>query len=394
MATALIPVTIQFLQLPALYLASFTSPYSSLRPLTIIVQVFLCYLHFETLPIYLHNGYWAPFVGSQAVLWIAVTFERLICSRWNYDAGGPERFCDALAKKDGNSRTKSKLYYAIDLCFNARGVDRPWPLKTTPPAYPPSKTVMSFLLGRLASIIISLALILGAAYQPKPPAHLLTPRHVHTLNRINELTIEEVVFKVLSALSFLLGIYTFVCFLCNSLVVLIISTGMYDFRSCRTNFGSIFEAYSIRRFWSHFWHQYLRSTLEGIGDWTVDRLPLLRSNRIVARYSRIFIAFLVSGTVHIGCDVAAKIPLSESGAVNFFCSQALGIMVEDGVQEIYRRSVGSSRKETPKLWAKIMGYVWVVSFMSCTLPVWAFPYLRRHDVGANLIIRPEWIGLV
>lgn len=352
---------------------------------------------------YLHNGYWASLVGSQAVLWVAITFERLICSQWNYDAGGPDKYQstsmrkkdDAIADHGHEQLLPANTYFAwaIDLLFNSRGIGHPWQLKTTPPAYRPDETKSNFLFWRLVSCVISFALTLGAAYQPEPPAHLLTARHVYSLRRIDEMNLEEVIFKFLSALGFLVGIYTTVCWMANVFILFVVSTSMYDFRTCRSNFGSPLEAFTIRRFWSKLWHQYLRSTLEGIADWTVDHLPTLKSHRIAARYSRILIAFLISGIVHVGCDVGARIPLSESGAVSFFCSQALGIMIEDAVQEAYHRLFGSAKGNSPQRWVRVVGYLWVSVYMSCTLPLWSFPYLRRHEPGGSPIVPSQWIGL-
>jgi hypothetical protein len=67
----------------------------------------------------------------------------------------------------------------------------------------------------------------------------------------------------------------------------------------------------------------------------------------------------------------------EYGAIQFFCNQALGIMIEDGVQELYRRISGKSNDsvDTP-LWAKIMGYLWVVAFLSWSTPIWVYPWVR------------------
>ena len=46
---------------------------------------------------------------------------------------------------------------------------------------------------------------------------------------------------------------------------------------------------------------------------------------------------------HVTSDLGASIPLSQSGAFLVFTTQALGIKLEDGVQEMYRRIRGVTR---------------------------------------------------
>ena len=394
MAYVLLPICLPFLQLTVLYVASLTAPHSPFRVLAVAIQAVLYHLHHKTL-VYMTNISWATLFGFQTTLWVAITFERLICSQWNYHAGGPEAYRSSCIKKHQVERISSHQdSFASGLLFNLRGLDRAWEVKTAPPAYPSSHTKTRFVLQRLISATVSLMLLIGAAYQPTTPAHLITEKRRSTLRRIGEVSVEEAMFKVLSAIGFVVSMYATVSCCCDIFAVFCVGAGISDFRSWRTNFGSPLEAYSIRRFWSHFWHQYLRSTLSGTADWVVDGIPFLKRNRVLARYSRIFVAFLVSGLVHIGCDRAAAIPIGESGAVRFFCTQAFGVMIEDAVEDAYRSLIGSTNKVRPKLWIRLVGYIWVLTFMSCSLPLWSFPYVRRHDPGAHPLIRPESLGLV
>jgi hypothetical protein len=58
---------------------------------------------------------------------------------------------------------------------------------------------------------------------------------------------------------------------------------------------------------------------------------------LFARYTKIMLAFGLSGLVHYFIAIATGIPLSQTGAFKFFVMQGLGIMFEDALQALYRR---------------------------------------------------------
>merc|ERR1712093_695282 len=91
------------------------------------------------------------------------------------------------------------------------------------------------------------------------------------------------------------------------------------------------EAYTVRGFWGHSWHQ-------------------------PNTYSKVFVTFFMSG------------PLK------FFYFQAAGVVVEDFVQLIYRLITGRDLKDPPRLWTRMLGYVWVGFFLLFwTTPGWCYP---------------------
>jgi hypothetical protein len=86
--------------------------------------------------------------------------------------------------------------------------------------------------------------------------------------------------------------------------------------------------------------------------------------------------------VHFFADYAKGLSWEQSGSVRFFCTQALGIMIEDAVQTIYR-SVSGEKKDGQqvKVWKRVVGWVWVVVFLLFwSTPSWFFP----GAIGAKL----------
>ncbi len=83
--------------------------------------------------------------------------------------------------------------------------------------------------------------------------------------------------------------------------------------------------------------------------------------------------------MHVFADSGGAVPITESGALGFFCTQALGIVIEDGFQELYRRAFGIRKN----WFEKIVGFVWVVGFISWSSPVWVYPVgrtMKREDM--------------
>ena len=132
-----------------------------------------------------------------------------------------------------------------------------------------------------------------------------------------------------------------------------------------------------------FWHQCLQLNVKGPAEYATHTLLHIPKGTLVARYTKIFFAFYVSGTMHLIADSGGAVTISESGALRCFCTQALGIMIEDAVQELYRRSGGDQKSCLPKA----VGYIWVVLFLSWSSPVWVYPVARtmkRDDMMLSI----------
>lgn len=105
----------------------------------------------------------------------------------------------------------------------------------------------------------------------------------------------------------------------------------------------------------------------------------------MARYMNLFFVFAGSGIKHIVSDVAAGIPLDETGALPFFAVQAFGVMFEDAVKALWQRYNKNEAERKVKRWQKILGYVWVLAFMVWSTPAWSYHHLGRQRLDKDYL---------
>lgn len=131
-----------------------------------------------------------------------------------------------------------------------------------------------------------------------------------------------------------------------------------------------------------FWHQCLRQGLNGHADVIADSVLKIPRATLLSRYTRLFLAFLISGLIHHSSDLAMGIPRAEAGSLVLFLLQPLGIMLEDAIQTLTRRFPTSRSLDQVR---RVVGYVWVVVFLSWSTPKWFYPQQRLGIDPANLL---------
>jgi hypothetical protein len=146
----------------------------------------------------------------------------------------------------------------------------------------------------------------------------------------------------------------------------------------RPLFGDFTDIWSLRRAWSTFWHQGMASVLTGPARFLTFRVLGLPKTSLLGRYVFTVVVFALSGAMHIFGELTAGIPRSESGVVQFFTTQALGLLIEDSVSSAWRRAAGRNKRE-PHWWEKAVGFIWVVVWLAWSMPVWTYPASRRSQ---------------
>ena len=124
------------------------------------------------------------------------------------------------------------------------------------------------------------------------------------------------------------------------------------------------------------WHQHFRKTLTGLADLVVYKILRLPKSGLITRYSHLSLVFLLSGLLHTWVEVGQGFPARQSGQMQFFATQIVGIVVEDAVQAVYRAVCGIQRGAPPTPMARAVGYVWLIVFLWWSTPAWFYPRQR------------------
>ena len=133
-----------------------------------------------------------------------------------------------------------------------------------------------------------------------------------------------------------------------------------------------------------FWQQAMRQRLTGLAHFITYHVLGLSKGTPPSRYIFLLLTFVISGTFHALADVGTGLTWSESGSLRFFVTQALGIMVEDGVQAVFHswRDKGEGASAgIGRLLTRYVGYCWVAVWMCWSGPAWFYPQLRHQTGG-------------
>ena len=292
---------------------------------------------------------------------------------------------------------KSNLTFTLDIALNKRRINRPDRTANIPPhPLPPSKP--RFLLTRtLRFLALYLTLDLLTIHPLPNPTITCAPgqeRILHRLFYTTTLPLPSLLELVGIVLGYGLGgvIGLSACY--DLAAIVLVAVGISEPADWPPLFADPREAYSVRRFWGVFWHQSLRIVLVSAAEAVVHsvlRVPRAdtkagrgRFTRQLARYTKLLVALLLSGAMHLVSDRAHGVNVQESGSIKFFFLQGVGMAVEDCVQGAYRYLWGTKRgekkeNEKPAVWIRALGLVWVGAFMVVTAPTWGFPVLRKGE---------------
>ena len=109
-------------------------------------------------------------------------------------------------------------------------------------------------------------------------------------------------------------------------------------------FGSVRDLYTVRNFWGRVWHQIFRQIFTRCGDIVAGALGAEKGT-LLYKYSRLYVAFLVSGVQHYAC--ALLIPSTPYGWGMFWQMPAYAavVTVEDALKH-YGKHAGISDSST------------------------------------------------
>ncbi|KAL3476652.1 membrane bound O-acyl transferase family-domain-containing protein [Aspergillus californicus] len=144
--------------------------------------------------------------------------------------------------------------------------------------------------------------------------------------------------------------------------------------------GSLKDAYTLRGIWGKWHHQCLRWLLTSYSNLIARGVLGLPRPSFTERYVNIAIVFILSGLMHVHYQFRIGIHDSAAGCMAFYMSFIIGFMIEDHVQVVWRSARGSVSLTSRgvRVIERIVGYIWVFSFLTMVTPWWSYPWLRRE----------------
>ncbi|KAF5328775.1 hypothetical protein D9619_011605 [Psilocybe cf. subviscida] len=141
-------------------------------------------------------------------------------------------------------------------------------------------------------------------------------------------------------------------------------------------FGSLKDAYTVRNVWGRVWHQMLRKFVTAHGSAAADILGLPKST--FRTYFQIYVAFLVSGILHMAGDYMCLQNFA-GVSLQFFLLQAVAITFEDVIMGVMRRlGVTTSSPLT-----RAVGFCWVFVWFVLSVPYWLEPVFHAGLFNAT-----------
>ena len=232
-----------------------------------------------------------------------------------------------------------------------------------------------FLLKRLASA--ATILLLNQAYTIAYSVLLqlsnadFHPSKQSYVHRIHTVTVRETTIRSWMVFNFVWSSWAMFTAIHDILAFVHVAIGIDEPKDWPRLYGSIFEAYSIRRFWGKFWHHLIQRSYGAYGTLLSQKILRLPPGSFADRTCVNFSVFLISGIVH-GCitlQLGFKCGYWEDLAFFVMCYAAL--LVEKVVQRAASWAFGGA---WPKRWiCRILGYFWVFGFLFWVLPKHQYP---------------------
>ncbi|KIM38973.1 hypothetical protein M413DRAFT_447332 [Hebeloma cylindrosporum] len=156
--------------------------------------------------------------------------------------------------------------------------------------------------------------------------------------------------------------------------IVTVAIGLYEPRDWPHLFGSLCDAYTLRKCWGRVWHQTLRRMLTSNSNFIAAVLHPPKGT--FTTYFKLFTSFLISGLMHASGDYILHQNFSQGTSVQFFLLQAVGITFEDAVIALASR-LGYKQSRIFKL----IGFIWVFAWFTFCMPLWLDPQVHAGTIG-------------
>lgn len=299
-----------------------------------------------------------------------------------------------------------RLRFGFLSIFSMRKINTPYEIKNTPQfrSGRAPLTLDFFLLHTLKLLVCTLILDISSQLPaPSNPTELFSTGKIQVMSRVGAITTEQIIIRLVGSFIYWINLFAVLQGVFSVTAVLTVGLGLSHPGSWKPLFGPMHSATSIRGFWGYdplhepafithscadislsrtFWHQSLRDALYQPASFLSHRVLQLGPG-VLARYTKLFLAFLISGLMHASADAAMGLDLRHSGSIHFFCTQFMGIMLEDCMTAL------CSKRWVPKTSTNLtlryfLGFIWVACFLGWSTPAWFYPDMARGPKASFL----------
>ncbi|KAI0975054.1 membrane bound O-acyl transferase family-domain-containing protein [Xylaria arbuscula] len=346
-------------------------------------------------PKYITRSAWAASVGGYTLSSFFHYIDVALLSKWSFELQGPAD--DLIGHSPAMSSTKrtssgkplhlsellTRFAYGISITFSWRFIKSSQEIRNLPQLDSSLIASRSRFLTHTAMTIVGCYLILDVmdiTSDPEITAKFFSLDKVGFLSRLSDVSVEEIFMRYFAAIGLGVGLIAVQRGVYSIFAFFTVVTGVQGPTDWPPINGPLSKTYSLRIFWSTFWHQINTHRLYVVSNWLLHRLLRLPRGNLAVRYLRVFIVFILSGILHVGIDFASGIGWRESGALRFFAIQPVGILIEDLFLSTYKSYIG-----TPDPRASVMqrcfGFLWVGLWIAWTVPAYMYPVLNSTEAA-------------
>lgn len=251
-------------------IVGFTKPFSPLRLAILPLQALVLWLISEQYLQAIPAISVATVVAGNAPKYVLHYLDVALLSKWTFEAKGPatcsgSRRTDLKKTDDArvqtsnipftSTNTRARLMFGLNTTVSQRHARTPYEVKNVPyfsstnPQFVPSRR--KFIQDSLTKILVCFFIIdvVGLRGPPENASELIGPNKIPVLSRLTEISGGDILIRFTTTSVFWLTIFCMFRMLYGLLAVVTVSLGWYDVQDWRPPFGSLSEAWSVRRFW-------------------------------------------------------------------------------------------------------------------------------------------------
>jgi hypothetical protein len=263
--------------------------------------------------------------------------------------------------------SREKLQWGINAEFSPRMGTHPYRKD------PPETTKRQFLLRRLTVAIcigtIWLYIREGDRFFPKhlgPKDWQLSKTYMTPQILNGTPTLRDVWFR--AVLCFYSYSGSALCICGGHTICALIAVGVFDspLQSWPPLFGDITQAYTLRRWYSHFWHKAMRKAFTAHAAIVTEKCFGLRKHTVSRQSIIVLLSFMFSGIMHCVTGWHSRPYSNNFGPLRAFMLIGIFMLIEQVVQSAYfvvHEKLGVPWTRLEVVFWRVAGYFWVVFFM-------------------------------